>query len=178
LSSVTADQLFDLALLYTGQGDLQRAEQYLSAAQQRGYEEPAVVFWLVRVCILAGRYHSALEHAGRYLRQHPEAWPLRLVVASIHEALGDFGRARANLEAIVEAEPDRALPHYRIALLYLEHSDTSRARHHLQQYLRLAPEGSHGPEADATLRALERSKTHRDSVLLSSTDHAFAKGAP
>ena len=179
LAVVTADQLFEFGLHYAGQGDLQRAEQYLSAARQRGYDERVAVFWLVRVCVVAGRYHSALEHADAYLRRHPDDWALRLVIASIHEALGDFGRARAALESIVQSEPNRALPHYRLALLYsAQHADTATVRHHLQEYLRLAPDGSHGPEAGATLHLLENLETARSSVLLSVGERELAEEAP
>ena len=179
LASVTADQLFEFGLHHAGQGDLQRAEQYLSAARQRGYDERVAVFWLVRVCVVAGRYHSALEHADAYLRKQPDDWALRLVIASIHEALGDFGRARAGLESIVQSEPTRALPHFRLALLYsAQHADTATVRHHLQEYLRLAPDGSHGPEADATLRALDSIETERSSLLFSGDERALAEEAP
>ena len=93
LSSVTAEDLLSLAVSHARSGDLLRAEQYLSAARQRGHDEAAVVYWLVRVCTAASRYQSALGHAANYLRDHPKDWSLRLIVATIHEALGDGERA-------------------------------------------------------------------------------------
>jgi tetratricopeptide (TPR) repeat protein len=133
-------------------GDLLRAEHYLSAARRKGYDEAAVVYWLVRVCISGGRYQSALGHAADYLRKHPSHWSLRLVVASIYEALGDFARARSELELIVRAQPDQALPRYRLAVLYRAWlSDTELARPHLQAYLALSPDGPHAAEVKAAL---------------------------
>lgn len=165
-SPVAADRLYDLGLLYARQGDLQRAEQYLSAARDRGYDERAVVPWLVRVCVVAGRYHSALEHGVRHLRKWPDDWALRFVIASIYEALGDSTRAREELEAIVQSEPDRALPHYRLAMIFSQqHADPVMVRHHLQEYLRLAPDGAHGREAGAMLRTLSNPEPRQDSAL-------------
>lgn len=152
---ITGDQLFTAGLYHAERGDLQRAEQYLNAAKQRGHDEARSVFWLVRVCIAGGRYHSALQHAAAYLRKQPQHWALRLVVASIHEALGDLARARSDLEAIVDAQPSLALAHYRLGMLYHgERSVTDLATHHLREYLRLSPEGAHGFEAAEALESL------------------------
>jgi tetratricopeptide (TPR) repeat protein len=124
----------------------------LSAARRKGYDEAAVVYWLVRVCISAGRYQSALSHAADYLRSHPSHWSLRLVVASIYEALGDLARARSELELIVRAQPEQALPRYRLAVLYRTWlSNAALARPHLQAYLALSPDGAHAAEVKAAL---------------------------
>ncbi len=152
LSAVTVDDLLFLAATHARAGDLLRAEQYLSAARQRGHDEASVVYWLVRVCVAASRYQSALSHATNYLRDHPADWALRLVVATIYEALGDVVRAQSELERIVGAEPLMPLPHYRLAMLYRDrHADQERARPHLREYLRLNPTGPHAAEVRSLL---------------------------
>lgn len=152
LATVTAEDLFYLAVSHARSGDLLRAEQYLSAARQRGYDEAAVVYWLVRVCVASSRYQSALGHADDHLRDHPLDWSLRLIVASIHEVLGDIARARLELERVVRAAPGRPLPHYRLAMLYRSSEvDRERAKEHLAEYLRLAPQGPHAPEVRLVL---------------------------
>ena len=152
LSTVTVEDLLFLAFSYARSGDLLRAEQYFIAAHQRGHNEPAVVYWLVRVCVAASRYQSALAHAGSYLRDHPADWSLRLVVATIYEALGYVARAESELERIVAAEPLMPLPHYRLAMLYRDRrSQPQRARAHLEKYLRLSPQGPHAAEARSVL---------------------------
>jgi tetratricopeptide (TPR) repeat protein len=149
---VTVEDLLFLAASHARSGDLLRAEQYLSVARQRGHDEAAVVYWLVRVCVAASRYQSALGHATNYLRDHPSDWPLRFVVATIHEALGDVARAQSELERIVGAEPSMPLPHYRLAMLYRDRwTDHERARPHLEEYLRLTPEGPHAAEVRSAL---------------------------
>ena len=152
LSTVTVDDLLFLVASHARAGDLLRAEQYLSAARQRGHDEATVVYWLVRVCVAASRYQSALGHASTYLRDHPGDWALRLVVATIYEALGDVARAQSELERIVGTEPLMPLPHYRLAMLYRDrHADQERARQHLREYLRLNPEGPHAAEVRSLL---------------------------
>ncbi|MGB8332656.1 MAG: hypothetical protein WCE62_21205 [Polyangiales bacterium] len=129
-----------------------RAEQYLSAARQRGHDDSEVAYWLVRVCVAAGRYRSALAHSDDYLVRHPSDWSLRLVVATLHEALGDTERAELELERIVKHAPGIALPHYRLAMLYRTRaSDRELAKAHLEEYLRLTPYGRHAVEAQAAL---------------------------
>lgn len=152
LTAVTAGDLFLLGVSHARSGDLLRAEQYLSAARKRGHDEAATVYWLVRVCVAASRYQSALVHAANYLRSHPTHWSLRLVVASIYEALGDVARAQSELERIVRGEPERPLPHYRLAMLYRsKDADPERAKAHLEEYLRLNPEGLHASEVRSIL---------------------------
>lgn len=152
LTNVTAEDLFLLGVSHAHSGDFLRAEQYLAAARQRGHEQASAIRWLVRVCIAASRYQSALRHAHRYLRENPRHWSLRLVVASLHEALGDSARAKSELEYIVRAEPDWALPHYRLAMLYRDNGDDrAQINAQLEQYLELAPDGHHAPEAQSFL---------------------------
>ena len=148
IPKLTAEDLFLVALHHQRAGDLLRAEQYLIAARGEGYDEATVVYWLVRICVSAGRYNSALQHASDYLREHPGNWQLRLVTASIHEALGDVERARLELESIVRSYPRQALPHYRLAMLYLRappHLDS--AIESFRAYLKLEPNGLHAPES-------------------------------
>ena len=153
LATITAEDLLLLGVSQARSGDLLRAEQYLSAARERGRDEVAVVYWLVRVCVAASRYQSALSHARDYLRDHPSDWSLRFVVATIHEALGDVPRAESELERIVRAEPTMPLPHYRLGMLYRSgEAEQARAKAQLREYLRLTPEGPHAAEARSALR--------------------------
>ena len=153
-SRVTQEELFEIGLFQAGRGDLLRAEQYLTAARDRGYSKTATTYWLVRVCISAGRYQSALQHAEQYLRVDPFDLRVRLVVASIQEALGEVSLAQGELERIVQAEPGWALPHYRLALLYQRTpAQASLAPEELQEYLRLEPDGPHSAQARASLEA-------------------------
>ena len=159
LTTVTAKDLFLLGVSHARSGDLLRAEQYLTAARERGYDEASAIYWLVRVCVAASRYQSALNHAAKYLRDHPTHWPLRLVVASIFEALGDLARAELEMEQIVRAAPERPLPHYRLAMLYRNtEDDLDRSKVHLEAYLKLNPSGPHAAEARSVLGEVAETK--------------------
>jgi Flp pilus assembly protein TadD len=149
----TREQLFEVALFHAQRGDFFRAEQYLVASRLHGHEDEATTYWLVRICVSAGRYHAALRHAREHLRRNPGNWRLRLVVASIHEALGEADEARRQLDGVVQTAPGRALPHYRIGMLDgASRENRERARAHLERYLALAPEGAHADEARAALQ--------------------------
>ena len=169
---VTPEGLFEVGLLHARRGDSLRAEQYLSAARFQGYDEAATVYWLVRVCLAAGRYQSALRHAADYLREHPGHWVLRLVVATIYEALGKLGRARVELERVVESKPLEPLGHYRLAMLYqrLQPPGFARAMHHLEVYLELAPDGAHAEEAKDALRLAGTMRAENARVIVSPGD--------
>jgi tetratricopeptide (TPR) repeat protein len=152
LSNISGEELFRLGVWHATSGDLLRAEQYLGTALQRGHDARTVTYWLLRVCTAASRYQSALAHARQYLRHHPHDWSLRLVVASVYEALGDLERAQSEFERIVQAAPQNPLPHYRLALLYqVREPEQGRARKHLETYLALTPQGPHAAEVRATL---------------------------
>lgn len=156
LPTLSSEELFEVAQFQARRGDLLRAEQYLTAARSAGYEQATVAYWLVRICVSAGRYHSALGHARDYLRDHPDNWSLRLVVASIHEALGDLKRAELELERIIRAQPARPLPRYRLGMLYRQATlDSPRAVSQLQTYLYLAPDGPHAAEVRTVLDEVE-----------------------
>ena len=152
VSAPSPGELYSVALHHAQRGDLMRAEQYLNAARKEGYDEATVVYWLVRVCLAAGRYHAALGHGVRHLDREPSNWRLRLVVASIHEALGDLQGALAELEQVVRSHPSFPLAHYRLAQAYLRHpTHADRATLHLRTYLALDPDGAHASAAEMLL---------------------------
>lgn len=179
LTTVTAQDLFLLGISHARSGDLLRAEQYLGAARDRGHDEVAAVYWLMRVCVAANRYQSALGHAADYLRDHPSDWSLRFVVASIYEALGDVDRAKSELERIVRAEPTRSLPHYRLAILYRhQEADQEQAKAHLEEYLRLTPEGTHAAEVRSTLTEVGEASYGPQFAPYLGTTHQEAEEVP
>jgi len=179
LTTVTSEDLFLLGVSHARSGDLLRAEQYLTAARQRGHDAASAIYWLVRVCVAANRYHSALGHAAQYLRDHPTHWPLRLVVASIYEALGDLALAESELEQIVRAAPDRALPHYRLAMLYRNREDDrGRSRAHLEEYLKLTPRGAHAAEARSVLSEVSETEMGPQRIPYPGDGNRKFEGAP
>lgn len=153
IADVAPDELFRRGLALAQRGDLIRAEQYLAAAIERGYPRDRGLPILLRVCVASSRLTTALDYARPYLEEHPEDWPLRHLVASIHLGLGHPDDARRELERVIADAPNEAEPHYLLAVVLRDElGDVDGARPHFQRYLELAPEGRRAAEVS---RALE-----------------------
>lgn len=147
---VSAQDLFDNGVGHAQAGDLVRAEQYITAASDRGQAASDTVPWLVRICIASNRYQAALGHAEPYLRSHPEDWSLRFLVGTIHGALGNLEQARQELERAAHDAPDQADVHYHLGTLYAESfDDRATALVHYRRYVELNPDGKHAREVRA-----------------------------
>lgn len=157
LDLVTAAQLFELGQQADASGDSIRAEQYYSAALERGYPESAVVPAILAVCIRASRFGDALDHAEPYLARHPEEWALHALVASIYLGLDQPTEALRHLALALEVAPDEPSPHYLMAVLARDGlADLGLAAEHWARYLELAPDGEHAAEARLEVRRAER----------------------
>ena len=134
-------------------GDALRAEQYLTLAVRAGAPESRAIVPLVQACAASSRLQSALEHALPYLRRHPDAWPLRYVVAAIQLALGRNELAQGELERVRAAAPEFAPAHYLAAVIARDRlGDAGAAVVGFAEYVRHAPRGEHAAEARAFLR--------------------------
>jgi tetratricopeptide (TPR) repeat protein len=153
LDRVTAEQLFRGGVHFARAGDYTRAEQYLTAAMDRGYPEERAMPVLMQTCVQASRLAAALAYARPYLERHPEQWSLRLLVASIHMGLDEPERAREELARVLRDAPEEpAQAHYFLGVLYRDRfENVETAREHFRRYLALEPEGSHREEARASL---------------------------
>ncbi len=148
LDQIEAAQLFRYGNMLAESGDSIRAEQYLSAAMERGYPDTEVLPRLLEVCISASRLSAALSYAEPYLERHQEEWPLRLLVASLQMSLNQNALARTNIERVLETVPDEAEPHYLMGVLLRDrYTDTDASNAEFRRYLELAPGGNHAGEA-------------------------------
>jgi tetratricopeptide (TPR) repeat protein len=158
LREVPAEQLFTRGLQLADLGEHVPAEQFFQAARARGYDEAEVVKQLVKVCLAGSRFDSALSYAGPYLERHPEAWPLRQVVAAIYMAVGNGPAARNELEVLLDQKPDHSESHYFLGIVMRdEYHDAGSARTSFERYLALAPRGRHASEARAYVARAQRS---------------------
>lgn len=139
-------------------GDYARAEQYYRLALEEGASADALMPHLLEACVRDGRYRDAIQHAEEYLKQRPNAHPVRYVLASLEVAIGDEAAAQKDLSRVVQAVPSHADAHFALALLLREHNVNAQAADfHFREYLRLNPAGPHAAEA-------------RDSLLVSLRD--------
>jgi len=156
LASAPPQTLFARGVELRAAGDFIRAEQYLAAARDRGFDAASVIHELVGVCIDASRFQAALRYAVPYLSRHPEDWALRYLVGSLYLAVGEATRARAELERVTVEHPDAPAPHYQLARAYSERLDRPKeASAAFRTYLELAPDGEHAAEARAWLQRRE-----------------------
>ena len=133
-------------------GDTTRAEQYFSAAIQRGADEAVVVPLIVKVCVTDGRYELAIEYASRYTQKHPADARVRYLLGTLYAAIGERAKARSELEYVVSAKPNDPEPHWALAkVLHDEGKDPTLADGQFREYLRLAPTGAHAEEARASI---------------------------
>jgi len=153
LIGVEAQELYDRGIAAARNGDHVRAEQYLVAAVDRGYDEDEVMPLLLRSCVASNRLSAALRYAHPYLRDHPEDWSLRYLVATIHLGLGESDTAHRELLQVIEDAPEEPAAYYALGMLLREENgDSGEARPYLERYLALAPEGRHAAEVRSLLR--------------------------
>jgi tetratricopeptide (TPR) repeat protein len=154
--------LFARGQAFAKAGDSTRAEEYMMLAVREGYPEQQAVLPIVRVCAEASRFQAALDHALPFLRRHPHAWRLRIVVASLQAALDRPAEAAAELRRVIIQQPAAAPAHYQLGVLQRDaFRDRAAARRSFQAYLRHDREGRFAPEVAAWL-AEQRSR--RDSL--------------
>lgn len=151
LESVTGEELYRRGRLLARGGDLIRAEQYFAASIGRGYPEERVLPALMHVCIEASRLVAALQYAEPYLARHPDAWSLRMLVASLHMGMEHHTEARTHLERVLRDAPDEPpQAHYFLGVLFRDRlEDPERSATHFRRYLVLDPDGDHVDEARA-----------------------------
>jgi pilus assembly protein CpaF len=78
LNDIEPSELFRRGVVLAQHGDFVRAEQYLLAARNRGFDEGRVIPPLMEVCVRASRLSAAIGYAEPYLESHPSDWPLRV----------------------------------------------------------------------------------------------------
>jgi Flp pilus assembly protein TadD len=148
----SSDHLRESGELSARMGDMTRAEQYYVAAIKAGGNEKELTDKLLVVCSADGRYPAASEYAENYLRNHPTDTDIRYAAAVIQAAVGDAGRARSELERVLDERPNLAEAHYALATVLREAGDAPLAADfHYREYLRLSPRGTYAEAARSLL---------------------------
>ena len=154
IAATPAEELRAKGLAHARRGDLTRAQQYLSAAQAKGFDEKVIVPELVKICIAASRLRAALAFAEPYVDKHPEDAGMSYVVGTIHLALGDLQRASSHLSGALRPSHIMIDAAYSLALIAMEEGRTGEAREHLKHYLRAAPKGQFASRAKNLLERI------------------------
>jgi tetratricopeptide (TPR) repeat protein len=149
---LSGEQLVQVAQAAEQMGDTLRAQQYLGAALRAGAEESRVLPKLLLLYVSDGQYRVAIEHCEHYLRRHPNDQKVRLLLSTLHTAVGDHEGAITQYERVLSAAPGDAYAHFALASVLHEQGGSSlRADEHFRTYLELAPDGEHAAEARGLL---------------------------
>jgi tetratricopeptide (TPR) repeat protein len=173
-AGIAAEQLFQQGEAMARSGDLLRAEEYLSAALQRGYAPELVLPLLLKVCLASSRLSAALTYAGPYLQQHPDDYHLRYLVAAVQLGMARHEEAARELRRVLSQHPDFAPAHYLMGVVLRDYAhDPVRATQHFRQHQALDPDGLHSAEVAAWLQ-----ETAGEQPPASQADPAQPSGAP
>lgn len=156
VKSFQADQkpelLFERGKAFAAVGDMTRAEEYLAAAMDAGYDPRKVMPLLLDACTRDNRYRVAIQYAENYLRRYPADTNTWFVVGTLHAAMGEAGPAEEALLRVAKARPLDPNVQFALGVLYRDlRVDPVRADEHFRAYLRLAPTGEHVGEARANV---------------------------
>jgi tetratricopeptide (TPR) repeat protein len=172
----TGETFFHRGVALARAGQLVRAEQYLSLALGRGYQEEETLRALLGVCLASSRLRAALNYAESRLVRHPDDWSLRYLVASIYLAMGEHWRAREELERVLAYRAEFEPAHYLLATVMRDSFADPRATgRHFSAYLRIAPRGEHADEAAAWLRA-HPAEAEADGQVIPSSNGEYEGG--
>jgi tetratricopeptide (TPR) repeat protein len=152
-SNRNAAELYHRGEQAAEQGDTVRAEQYLSMALDRGFDEKKVLPIMLRVCLSSSRLRAALNHAEPYLREHPNDKGLRYLVATIYLSLGQLDDARIELNHLLRLDAKNADAYYLLGVLE-SGSNAQQAPAPFRKYLELAPQGERAVEVRSRLTDL------------------------
>jgi Tfp pilus assembly protein PilF len=147
----TPDKLFERGKGFASVGDLTRAEQYLTAALDRGGDADKITPVLLQVFIDGQRFRLAVEFCERALQKNPRNLRLRFLLGTLYNATGDAPNARTAFEAVVGADANHAEAHYALAVILREEHNMDGADGHFREYLRISPKGPHAAEARGSL---------------------------
>ncbi len=156
IADVEGQELYDAGMRLARTGDLLRAEQYVKGAMERGFPVERALPSLLKICVAASRLNAALRYAEPHLRDHPEDYRLRTLVASIHLGLGNVDDAETHLREVIEHAPSDPPAYYLLGMLHREeHDDPAAGDAYLRRYLELSPNGVHAAEVRNMLRPRE-----------------------
>ena len=104
-----------------------------------------------------GRHHEAIAAFGLSLQLNPRSPAVLSNLGYVYFDLGRLDEAMAQQQRALEADPAFANAHYGLALIHERRGQTSRARAHFAEYLRLDPRGYWSRRARQALDGAPRS---------------------
>ena len=125
-------------------GESLGAEQYFALAWQDGQDMHQVLPRLLEVCLVAGRFRSALDYVERGLREDPADVHLRQIKLTLLLALGQVQEAAEEARSLTRDKEAPAEAYFlRGTIEAGPLRDFQSARDSFREYLKRDPTGRH-----------------------------------
>jgi tetratricopeptide (TPR) repeat protein len=135
-----------LARLFVGAGQINRADAALAEAIAHAGDDPVVHDLIGVTCSLMGDQDAARDWYARAVAAAPEQAGFRVDLANALVFLGRAGEAQAELEQVLARQPGNAQAHW-----LLSGARKARDRSHVETLVRLIAQGGHGHQGLAFL---------------------------
>lgn len=146
------DSLLDLAAELAADGHLEEACEALRAMLQAFPPTAEVVFTLAELLYRSGDLTAARERFYMAIELDPDHLSARASLGCLLWEMGEHELAIAALDGVVRQQPDFADAHWQLAGILEETGRLDEAKHHLREFLSLAPES---PWTDAAREKLD-----------------------
>jgi tetratricopeptide (TPR) repeat protein len=140
ISSQNAAAIRQLGFIYSEQGRVAKAYEYLQRAALLEPENDAVLLKLGATFLAVGGYGDARNAALRILVRQPDDDQALLLLIDAVSAPAEIEEARERIEALRQTHRDRAGYHLALGMLDLRQRDPSNAERELSEALRFDPE--------------------------------------
>lgn len=134
------DSLLDLAAELAADGHLEEACEALRAILQAQPPTAEVVFALAELLYRSGDLTAARERFYMAIELDPDHLAARASLGCLLWEMGEHELAIAALDGVVRQQPDFADAHWQLAGILEETGRLDEAKHHLREFLSLAPE--------------------------------------
>lgn len=104
----------------------------------------------------AGRFDEALIEFGKSIEINPLDAESYSNMGYIYYDMGDMSNAFVYQQKAIQINPNLANAHFGIAMIYKRQRDFQSTKRHLEEYLRIEPEGYYSRRAQEEIKALNK----------------------
>jgi len=136
---VTGELQFFRGLAYQLLDDHRQAQECFLDAWKRGYEDPYVLYSLMREDKELGDKQAGVEHFKTMLERFPDSVWIHILLGDAHFKKSEYVAAKTEYLAAVKLAPDLFEPNFRLAYLAFEAGEYSAAVQYYRRALAVKP---------------------------------------